>query len=171
MKAALLAAVAAALAAVLLLGPMQAMSAPAPASSVLEGRVKRVVDGDSLWFEPDVGPAVEVRLHGVDAPEGCQAWGPQARAALEERVRGRAASLRPQGRDTHGRMLGTLVVDGVVVNQWLVEEGHAWSSRFKWDRGPYVKQERMAAALQRGLHASPGAIEPREFRRRNGPCR
>ena len=157
--------------AVLLVAAVGAIAAPAPVAKVLEGRVQRVVDGDSLWFEPDAGPAVEVRLHGIDAPEGCQAWGPEARRALAERVRGRGASLRPQGQDSHGRMLGTLVVDGVVVNQWLVEEGHAWSSRFKWDRGPYVKQERMAAALRRGLHASPGAIEPREFRRRHGPCR
>lgn len=154
-----------------LLAALPAGAAPAPVSKVLEGRVQRVIDGDSLWFEPDAGPAVEVRLLGIDAPEACQDWGPQARRALADRALGRGASLRPQGQDTHGRMLGTLVVDGVVVNQWLVEEGHAWSSRYKWDRGPYVRQERMAASLQRGLHARPGAVEPREFRRRHGPCR
>ncbi|MCB1983320.1 MAG: excalibur calcium-binding domain-containing protein [Rhodoferax sp.] len=52
----------------------------------------------------------------------------------------------------------------------MVAEGHAWSLRTKWDRGPYVAQERMARSLDRGLHAAGGAIAPAEFRRRNGPC-
>ena len=35
--------------------------------------------------------------------------------------------------------------------------------------GPLVKQERMAKSLGRGLHATAGAVMPREWRRR-GPC-
>jgi micrococcal nuclease len=129
-----------------------------------------VTDGDSVWLAPAAGPPVEVRLLGIDAPEGCQAWGPQARRALEDMVLRREARLQTQGQDTHGRTLGTLFVDGVNVNQRLVEEGHAWSMRFRWDQGPYVKQERMAQALGRGLFAGGGAVMPRDFRRDHGPC-
>jgi micrococcal nuclease len=142
----------------------------AATTAALEGRVERVTDGDSVWLAPAAGPAVEVRLLGIDAPEGCQAWGPEARRALEELALRRDAQLKTQGKDTHGRTLGTLFVDGVNVNQRLVEEGHAWSMRFKWDQGPYVKQERMAKALGRGLFATGGAVMPRDFRRNHGPC-
>ncbi|MDP3221498.1 MAG: excalibur calcium-binding domain-containing protein, partial [Rubrivivax sp.] len=31
--------------------------------------------------------------------------------------------------------------------------------------------EKMARALSRGLHGSPGAVQPRDFRRTHGPCR
>jgi endonuclease YncB( thermonuclease family) len=141
------------------------------AQPVIDGRVTRVTDGDSVWLTPAAGPPLEVRLLGIDAPEGCQAWGPQARRALEAAALDRQAQVKTQGLDTHGRTLGTLLVDGVNINQQLVEEGHAWSSRFKWDQGPYVKQERMAKALSRGLFAAGGGVRPRDFRRDHGPCR
>jgi Excalibur calcium-binding domain len=51
-----------------------------------------------------------------------------------------------------------------------VRDGHAWSVRYKYDRGPYVAEERMAIALKRGVHADGGAVMPRDFRQRNGPC-
>jgi hypothetical protein len=37
--------------------------------------------------------------------------------------------------------------------------------RTRWDQGPYVKQERQAKALGRGLHGQGGAVMPSEFRR------
>jgi endonuclease YncB( thermonuclease family) len=148
------------------LGVVVATAKPA----VLEGRIDKVTDGDSVWLTPSAGPPVELRLLGIDAPEGCQAGGPEARQALEALALRRDARVQTEGRDTHGRTLGTLFVDGVNLNQRLVEEGHAWSARYKWDQGPYVKQERMARALSRGVFASPGAVMPRDFRRDHGPC-
>ena len=41
--------------------------------------------------------------------------------------------------------LGTLYLDALNVNKALVQEGHAWSSRYKYDRSPYVADERMAS--------------------------
>jgi hypothetical protein len=133
--------------------------------------VTKVTDGDSLWLQPSVqGPAVEVRLVGIDAPEICQAWGTQARDALKTLVEGKQVTLRVAGLDEYRRTLGTLVFDGLNVNTRLVEEGHAWSIRTKWDRGPLVKEERMAKALSRGVHSQSGAVMPQEFRRSHGPC-
>ncbi len=133
-------------------------------------QVLRVIDGDSLIIAGKGGAGVDVRLQGIDAPEACQAWGREARAALEERLRGSSVTWSTRGQDAHGRQLATLWTDGDELNAWLVVEGHAWSSRYKWDRGPYVKQERVAAALSRGLHATSGAVQPAEFRRSRGAC-
>ena len=131
----------------------------------------RVVDGDSLWIEPASGGApVELRLLGIDAPEICQPWGPEARQALLELVLKKSVSVRPSGQDTYGRTLGTLYLDTLNVNKTMVQEGHAWSTRTKYDRGPYVADERMAKALSRGLNRDGGAVMPRDFRRSHGPC-
>jgi endonuclease YncB( thermonuclease family) len=145
--------------------------AAAPAAKPLEGTVMRVTDGDSLWLEPAAGGApVELRLQDIDAPEICQAWGPEAKQALQELVLKKAVSVRVSGRDTHGRTLGTLYLDTLNVNKSLVQEGHAWSNRYKYDRGPYVADERMAKALSRGLNRDGGAVMPKDFRRQHGPC-
>jgi endonuclease YncB( thermonuclease family) len=142
------------------------------AAQTLQGTVTRVVDGDSVWVAPATAPGapIEVRLLGIDAPEICQLHGSQARDALRELVLGQTVGVNGVGRDTYGRLLATITLEGLDVNRRQVAEGHAWSSRHKWDQGPYVKQERQAKALGRGLHAAGGAVMPSEFRRSHGPC-
>lgn len=175
---------------------MAALGLPASAAP-LSGQVTAVIDGDSLVFSPaGSGSVLEVRLHGLDAPEACQAGGAAARRFLAAAVLGKPATLQTQGRDVYGRTLGVLTVDGQVINARLVAEGHAWSARV-WrpssaegrrsdgraagpdgraagpdDRaaGPYAAQEAMAQALRRGVHAERGAMFPWEFRRQHGPC-
>ena len=141
----------------------------APPASV-QGIVTKVVDGDSLWLAPPGKPPIEVRLRDIDAPEICQAWGPEARKALADLALNKVATLQPSGRDTIGRMVATLLIEDLNVSRFMVENGHAWSVRSRWDQGPLVKQEKMARALSRGLHALPGAVQPKEFRRTQSPC-
>lgn len=147
-----------------------AVAAAHGAKHQLDGKVTWVSDGDSLWVTPAGGAAVELRLNGVDAPEICQPWGEQAKQALAELVMGKAVRVETVGRDSHGRTLGTVFVDQLNVNKKLVQEGHAWSTRYKHDRGPYVADERMAKALNRGLNQGGGAVMPKDFRRDHGPC-
>lgn len=143
---------------------------PVRTAGPVQGVVTHVTDGDSLWVTPPGQPGIEVRLRDIDAPEICQVWGEEARRALEALVLGKTVVLRIAGRDTYGRTLGQVQADGVDVARRMVEEGHAWSLRTRWDRGPLVKEERMATALRRGLHGQPGAVMPRDFRQGHGPC-
>jgi endonuclease YncB( thermonuclease family) len=54
----------------------------------------------------------------------------------------------------------------------MVAEGHAWSTRGRWDRGPLVKEERMAQALKRGMHGGAKDLTPpAQFRKLRGPCK
>jgi endonuclease YncB( thermonuclease family) len=153
---------------ILAAGLWAAAAQAAPAA--IEGRVAKVIDGDTLQLQQADGRLIDVALAGIDAPELCQPWGGDARDALKEWVQGQPVTFRPSGKDERGRTLGALFVDGVELNRRMVEEGHAWSQRVKWDRGPYVKQERMARSLGRGLHGTPGAQAPADFRRIHGPC-
>ena len=152
------------------LGP-DALAAPAAKTEPLQGVVTQVIDGDTLRFNVAGQPAIEVRLAQIDAPEICQAWGAEAKRALGELALNKPATLRPSGLDHHGRSIGVLVVDGASVGQRLVQEGHAWSLVGRNGRGPLVKEERLAQALDRGLHAGRAAVKPADFLRSNGPCR
>ncbi len=144
-----------------------APAAAAPAQQVL---VQQVVDGDTLVVRIATGASLTVRLRQIDAPEICQDWGPQAREALAEWAQGKVATLRVHARDGQGRAVAQLLVNEVDLGRRLVENGHAWSVRTRYDQGPLVKQERMAKALSRGLHGQPGALAPWEFRRRTPRC-
>jgi endonuclease YncB( thermonuclease family) len=145
----------------------------APAKPIeLTGSVSRVVDGDTLWLktEGDGEPPVVVRLEGIDAPESCQAGGSEATAALNALALGREVSVRVVARDEHGRTIGKVFAGTQDLGDRMVRDGMAWSSRYQYDRGPYVAEERMALALKRGVHAAGGAQQPRDFRKQHGPC-
>ena len=147
---------------------------PAPPAKpvVLSGTVSRIVDGDTLWLktEGDGEAPVVVRLEGIDAPESCQVGGAEATAALNALALGRSVTVRLVARDEHGRVVGKVFDGEKDIGDRMVRDGMAWSSRFQYDRGPYVAEERMALALKRGLHAPGDAIQPRDFRKQHGPC-
>jgi micrococcal nuclease len=144
----------------------------AMARGSLEGQVVRVSDGDTLWVQPaGGGRALKVRMLGIDAPEMCQPGGPQARDALAARVLNRTVRLEGERLDDHDRRLARVWLGGQDVGAALVEQGLAWSYRFRSDPGPYVAEETRARRAGLGVFAQPGAMSPRDFRRQNGPCR
>lgn len=159
-------------------GLLAAMAAATSASpyratdvAVVSVQVLHISDGDTLWVQPlPKGRRTKVRIVGIDAPEHCQAGGPAAQAALQRWANAAPLSMMVTGRDQHGRVLARLHSGHTDVGEALVRDGQAWSYRFHDDLGPYAAQERLARQDKKGLHATPDAEHPRDFRRRHGPC-
>lgn len=63
-------------------------SSPPALSATLPGKVKRVVDGDTLVVRTQ-GHDYRIRLAGIDAPERNQPWGESATRELRRQVVGR----------------------------------------------------------------------------------
>jgi micrococcal nuclease len=155
-------------AAIVLSGAAAASAAEAPVTAI----VVRVIDGDSLVLRPPGGgKPIEVRLQDIDAPEICQVGGEAARKALEELALTQTAVLRSVAHDSYGRTVGRVMVGDIDLGKRMVEDGHAWSAQGRNGRGPLMKQERMARALNRGLWQGGGAVNPKDFRRDHGPCK
>ena len=97
--------------------------APVVEGSALLATITRVIDGDSLEVMLD-GSSEEVRLVGVNAPEGRDCGGAEATAALEALLVGTSLSgdlddatfeliVDPdEPRDRFGRLLGTILIPG-----------------------------------------------------------
>lgn len=136
------------------------------------GVVSHVTDGDTLWVRPDGGGApIELRLLHLDAPEGCQVFGPQSAAALKQRVLRQRVRVHTVGQDDYDRGLAQVEHRGEDVGAWMVRQGLAWSSTYKRRQGPYAGLEADARRAGRGLWAAPDPLEPRQFRKRFGRCR
>ncbi len=150
------------------LAPAWAQKKPAPRA--VQGLISQVLEGDIVVLTLPDQSQVRVRLRDIDAPESCQPYGDDARQALSELALNKVATLQASGKDSAGRTVGTLLIDELNVGRHLVENGHAWSIRTRWDQGPLVKQERQARALSRGLHGQGGAMQPWEYRRKHGAC-
>ncbi|MDO9384123.1 MAG: thermonuclease family protein [Hyphomicrobiaceae bacterium] len=125
----------------------------------------RLVDGDSFHLGRE-----EVRLVGIDAPEGRQSctrggvnWpcGEESRRTLARLIGGRLVSCRAVERDQHGRLLGVCTVEGRELNREMVASGLALAY------GNYEREEAAARAAKRGLWS--GEFErPRDWRRQHG---
>jgi endonuclease YncB( thermonuclease family) len=121
----------------------------------------RPIDGDSLW----VG-VYEVRLKGIDAPEGSQTclrkgvtWncGDAAREALSRLIARQTITCDVSERDVYGRLLVNCGAGDRDMNAAMVESGMAVAY------GGYWKEEREAKAAHRGIWGSEFQM-PRQWR-------
>lgn len=141
-----------------------ALAAANVAAGAAEMKGLDAVDGNTVVVEGPGGQPQRLKLHGVDAPLICQPWGPEARDALRDWVKGQLLEVNgPPG-------AARIVLDGRELSRRMIEDGHAWSTRIKWDRGPYMKEERVAISLKRGMHQQGGNVRPAEWRRTRGAC-
>jgi endonuclease YncB( thermonuclease family) len=129
------------------------------------GRVKSVVDGDTLTLVLESGAEKRIRLEGIDAPESTQARGPEARAALEKLVANKAVTARVFGLDKYGRALAWLRAGGVDVNARLLGEGWAWHYKKYNQEARFAKLEDAARTARRGLWRDSQPLPPWEYRR------
>lgn len=136
------------------------------ADKSFEGRVVSVADGDTLTVLVD-GMQVKVRLEGIDAPERKQPFGTRARERLVDICHNRDVRVCTTGKDKYGRTLGTVFVDGINVNEALVECGLAWHYvRFSTSK-ELARLEREARAAKRGLWADADPVPPWVWRRKS----
>ena len=135
------------------------------------GKVTHVSDGDTVWVQALQGGQVfKVRLQGLDAPEICQAWGPQSRDTLHAALHDQMVDVQGQYHDSYGRLLAQVSRQGNDVGAWMVSHGHAWSYSYRGHPGAYDAEQATAQSQQLGLFADARAVQPRWFRKRFGPC-
>ena len=109
------------------LAPTTAAAAPpteAPTTTAPPVRVVAVVDGDTV----DLSTGERVRVIGIDTPEQGQPCFSEASVALADLVMNQVVTVTPgarDDRDTYGRLLRYLDVNGVDAGRALIERGLA----------------------------------------------
>jgi endonuclease YncB( thermonuclease family) len=146
--------------------PARHSGQPVPTDGV-KGR-PQLVDGDSFHLAGE-----EVRLVGIDAPEGPQTctrggatWpcGEESRRHLQRLIAGRTVECVAPERDQHGRLLARCTAGEHDLNREMVASGLAVAY------GDYQREETGARAAKRGLWS--GEFErPRDWRRNQGSRR
>jgi endonuclease YncB( thermonuclease family) len=127
-------------------------------------RLGHVLDGDSFVGTID-GREVRVRLFAVDAPEGRQAFGDQARSCLRDRLKG-VLEVEPHDTDKFDRIVAVVYADGQDVNRRLVEDGCAWWFRSFAPHDDGLRDaEARAKAARRGLWANASPEPPWVWRK------
>lgn len=132
----------------------------------VEGRVVRIIDGDTfvLIFENDY--EARVRLDGIDCPERKQPFSQRAKQALSDLIFSKNITVYYNKKDGFGRILGVAIVDGVNVNHEMVRRGMAWHYVAYSDDPVLSELESEARRMKIGLWSDPNPVPPWEFRRK-----
>ena len=126
----------------------------------------KVIDGDTIEVAGE-----QIRLHGIDAPEGRQTcrraavtWpcGAEAARALRQFIDGQRVTCRERDVDRYGRIVAVCHAGGQDLNGRLVAEGMAMA--YRRYSTEYVDEEDAARATGNGLWAG-RFIPPWEWRR------
>jgi endonuclease YncB( thermonuclease family) len=133
------------------------------------GTTYQAIDGDSFK-----AGNVEIRLHGIDAPEYRQSCfdkqrkqhpcGKLARDALSNLIRARTVSCKTIDRDRYDRQVSVCKDDTLEINREMVRQG--WAIAYRRHALNYVAAEREAKAAKRGIWAW-DFERPEDYRAKN----
>ena len=168
----------------LLLPLLLCISFPALANEpirVIEGKVIKVNDGDTIQVRDNLGTKVKVRLYGIDAPETektnkktgrvskpGQPYGGEAYQALKDKVGGQRVKVEVIEIDRYKRAVSKVWNGKRNINQEMVREGYAWAYRHYldyYDAVEYTSAEDQAKLAKRGLWQQSNPQPPWEFRK------
>lgn len=129
--------------------------------------VAETVDGDTFIVVRDDG-RVTVQLHGLDAPEPTQTFGPSATRFVRRRIEGERVRIEVLDHDRYGRLIASVYHEGAELNQQLLRSGLAWYywwyDRYTPDAARDQRLEYRAQTANRGLWQQSTPIPPWEWR-------
>ena len=135
------------------------------------GRVVAVEDGDTIVVRDDANGTYKIRLQGIDAPEGGQAFGDRSGQSLSEMVSGKQVEIEWSKRDRYRRLVGKVSSDGSDICLQQIRAGMAWHyKRYQneqsiEDRELYANAENEARTERLGLWSDENPLPPWRFRR------
>ena len=132
-------------------------------SKVIEGKVVRVTDGDTVTILTKENKQERIRLDGIDAPEINQDYGRKSREYLASMVAGKTVRVEYKSRDRYGRILGVVYTGRKNVNEEMVKQGLAWQYRYNRDKN-YERLQNEAKRKKLNIWSQKAPVDPFDFR-------
>lgn len=139
--------------------------------AVYQGRVVRVLDGDTadILYQ---GGTLRIRLAEIDAPEighgrgkPGQPYGQQAKQALSELIYGQEVRVvQTDRRLTYGRLVGRIYRGALDVNAEMLRRGMAWSYTRYANDPALIRLAREAQSSRVGLWKDSNPVPPWKYR-------
>lgn len=107
---------------ILVLAPLFYM--PAAVAMEIEGRVTKVIAGDTIWVKSD-GRHYKIKMRHITSPESTQEHSNEARSNLRSIINGKKVLVRWIEYDRLGRALGQVIYRDEDMNLRQIRDGHA----------------------------------------------
>lgn len=133
----------------------------------IQCRVVGISDGDTFTCLVASRTQIKVRMGNIDTPESAQPYGQKAKRELSSLLFGKTITLKTEGKDRYGRVIGYAYADGLDANREMVARGAAWVYR-QYNRDPSLLDvEKAAREARLGLWRLPESdiVPPWEWRK------
>lgn len=134
-------------------------------AAVLEGKVIKVSDGDTIRLLTNNKQQHRIRLAHIDAPESKQAYGNKSRENLANYIAKQYVTVEYNEKDQYGRIVGVIYFKNKNINLLQVQDGYAWYYKHFSNEKKYQKAEEEARRSKKGLWKDKNPIAPWNFRR------
>ena len=145
-------------------------------SSVRQGIVQRVRDGDTVVIKPtDEGHFYTCRLYGIDAPEfpkryfTGQPYGREAAKALKRLIGGKTVTVTLKSNMAYGHEICVIYRDKLNINVEMIKLGYAWAYKRYLEKpyaSTYLEAEEEAFRARSGLWSQANPMSPWDWRQR-----
>jgi endonuclease YncB( thermonuclease family) len=134
------------------------------ADKSITGKVVKVTDGDTVTLLTSNNKQEKVRLDGIDAPEKGQDFGEKSRQYLALLVAGKTVRVKYKRKDRYGRILGTVYVGNLNVNEEMIRKGLAWQYYYNKNKH-YRKLQTIAKAEKLNIWSAKNPVNPYDYRK------
>lgn len=135
------------------------------AESVITGKIVGIADGDTVTVLADK-KTYRIRLASIDAPEKQQAFYAVSKAGLAELIFSKEVTISWNEYDRYQRIVGTICLGDLNINQEMVRLGYAWWFRRYDQHAETLKSlETAARKSERGLWGEQYPVPPWLYRR------
>jgi len=136
-------------------------------NETVQGKVTRIIDGDSILVTDDKSIEYEVQLEGIDAPELKQEFGAESMDGLAKMLKEKTVRLTWKSKDNFERLLAQVYDGDKHINMEMIKSGMAWHfKRYNKDE-ELAKAETEAKELKKGLWAKESPLAPWDYRKEN----
>lgn len=108
---------------------------------------------------------IRFRLYGIDAPEKGQPFYLESKQHLQQALDLAdpcSTVVKYHKIDCYGRLLATIIINGININRRMVALGFAWALE-----GTYTIEQTLAKKRKRGLWSQKSPLPPWEYRKQH----
>jgi endonuclease YncB( thermonuclease family) len=143
---------------------LMVISAYAVAEEKISGKIKSVIDGNTLEIQDENNETQIVQLAGIDCPELGQEYGDHAKLFLENLVLKKKVTFTITGKDRWGKQLGVVLINDRDVRIEILKEGFAWTAERNAQQEFEILKE-VARENSKGLWKQNNPTPPWVYRR------
>lgn len=133
-------------------------------AEVLEGKVIKVLDGNTFELKTTHDEVYLIMLWGVDCPEPGQPFADEAKTLLNDLLLKKKVSVVVKGKDRKGVRLGEVNYKNEIINMSILESGLGWAEPV-YSKGVYNNLEATIKAAKKGLWQDIDPTPPWIYRR------